>query len=154
MKKVLLFAVLYTMFLNSALLAQNYIAVGWNDLGMHCANQDFSTFVVLPPFNNIHGQVIRVGDSVTPPAVITSNITVTYEIPGNTYSVGKTNFWDYAFQIFGANLAPNIGLTGNGLSGNMVVDGNAFVVTGVPITPTSVKAKTSGNRISESDANS
>src|SRR5512137_2052565 len=105
------------MFLNSALLAQNYIAIGWNDLGMHCANQDFSTFVVLPPFNNIHAQVIRVGDAINPPVVETANLKVTYEIPGNTYSVGKTNFWSYAFQIFGVHLGPDTGLTGNTLTG-------------------------------------
>jgi hypothetical protein len=115
--------------------AQDYIIIGWNDLGMHCSNQDFSKLVVLPPFNNVHAQAIRVGDAVNPPAVVTAGMRVTYEIPGNTYSVGKTNFWSYEDQIFGVNLPDNIGLTGSGLTGQMAVDGNAFVVTGVPITP-------------------
>lgn len=119
----------------SPLLAENYILTGWNDLGMHCANQDFSTLVVLPPFNNVHAQAIRVGSYQNPPQIVTQNLYVTYEIPGNTYSVGKTNFWSYAQQIFGVNLPPNIGLTGNGLTGMMTPDSNNFIVTGIPITP-------------------
>ncbi len=115
--------------------AQGHIVIGWNDLGMHCANQDFSTFVVLPPFNNVHAQVVQVGDATHVPVVVTSGFRVSYEIPGNTFSVGKTNFWDYAFQIFGAHLLPNVGLTGNGLAGDMVIQDNNFFVSGIPITP-------------------
>lgn len=115
--------------------AQNHIIIGWNDLGMHCSNKDFSTFVVLPPFNNVRAQVIRVGDAVTIPAVVTADVNVTFEIPGNTYSIGKTDFWDYEDQIFGINLPDNVGLTGNGLTGDMAVNENYFYATGIPITP-------------------
>jgi hypothetical protein len=135
MKKHLVTVTLGLLLAMSSLFAQSHILIAWNDLGMHCSNLDFSTFVVLPPFNNVHAQAIQVGDALNLPVVITTNFHVTYEIPGNTYSVGKTNFWDYAFQIFGVNLAPNIGLTGNGLTGNMVIDSNNFLVTGIPITP-------------------
>lgn len=119
----------------SSLLAQDYILIGWNDLGMHCSNQDFSTLVVLPPYNVVEAQLIRVGNQLTLPQVVTEGFSITYEVPGNTYSVGKTNFWDYEDQIFGVNLADNIGLTGNGMSGTMAVDIDHFVVTGIPITP-------------------
>ncbi|MFZ1682792.1 MAG: hypothetical protein WAU88_01555, partial [Candidatus Zixiibacteriota bacterium] len=131
--KKLLIPLLFIVLASTAMAA--HIVIAWNDLGMHCANQDFSTFVVLPPFNNEHAQVIRVGDATHLPAIVTDSLHITYEIPGNTYSVGKTNFWDYAFQIFGANLLPNIGLTGNGLTGTMVANGNNFEITGIPITP-------------------
>ena len=135
MKRVLASAFIIVGLLATSSFAQNHVILAWNDLGMHCANQDFSTFVILPPFNNVHAQVIQVGDALNPPVVVTTGFRVSYEIPGNTYSVGKTNFWDYAFQIFGVNLAPNIGLTGNGLTGNLSIDSNNFVVTGIPITP-------------------
>ncbi len=121
--------------LTSPITAQNYIVIGWNDLGMHCSNADYSTFVVLPPYNNVRAQVIQVGDATHAPEVVTSNVYITYEIPGNTYSVGKTNFWDYEDQLFGVNLAPNIGLTGNGLTGRMSQTENYFYVTGIPLTP-------------------
>ncbi len=121
--------------LAAALPAQNRIMIAWNDLGMHCANKDFTTFVVLPPFNNVHAQVIKVGDAVNLPVVETANLHITYEIPGNTYSVGKTNFWDYAFHLFGVHLGPDTGLAGNSLTGQLTATDNYWTVTGIPLTP-------------------
>ncbi|MEZ5196757.1 MAG: T9SS type A sorting domain-containing protein [Bacteroidales bacterium] len=112
-----------------------YIVIGWNDLGMHCSNQDFSKIAVLPPYNNLMAQVIKKGSESTSPELVTSGFVVTYEVPGNTYSVGKTNFWDYEDQLFGVNLLDNIGLTGVGLSGEMVAEDGFFKVEGVPLTP-------------------
>lgn len=116
--------------------SQEYLLLGWNDLGMHCANKNFSKVVVLPPFNNVRAQLIR-KETGQPPVVLTAGFTVEYSIPGNTYSVGKTDFWTYAQQLFGLPepLPPNIGLTGNGLAGRMDTSGNCFMVTGIPITP-------------------
>ena len=58
-----------------------YVVLAWNDLGMHCYNRNFQDLGVLPPFNNLWAQVIKVGD---PPQIITSGIEVTYEFPNNT----------------------------------------------------------------------
>jgi hypothetical protein len=102
---------------------------------MHCANKDFSTMVILPPYNNLNAQVIKVGDADNLPKVITENVKVEYSVPGNTYSVGKTNFWTYANKIFGVTLADNIGLKGNGLSGTMTALTDHFTVEGIPLTP-------------------
>jgi hypothetical protein len=102
-------------------LTDQYIVIAWNDLGMHCANLEFANMCILPPYNNQTAHVIKRGDATHPPMVMTgaSGITVTYEIPGNTYSVGKTNFWDYTQHLFGVTLAPNIGLAGFGMTGTM-----------------------------------
>lgn len=69
--------------------------VAWNDLGMHCLDADFSAFVILPPYNTIHAQLIDpAGQLVTVPG----SVTVTYEAVAdatgsiNRSSVGKTNF--------------------------------------------------------------
>ena len=112
-----------------------YVIIGWNDLGMHCANKDFSKFAILPPYNNLSAQVIKVGDANNDPELVTSGYSVTYEVPGNTYSVGKTNFWDYEDQLFGVNLPDNTGLTGAGLSGDMDNADDHFVMEGIPMTP-------------------
>ena len=111
-----------------------FVVLGYNDLGMHCMNQDFSQLCILPPFNNLHAQVIdRRGEE---PRIATSGISVLYSIPGNTVSATKTNFWNYAPALFGRLLPPNVGLTGNGLAGMMMPTGdNDWVVTGVPVTP-------------------
>jgi hypothetical protein len=112
-----------------------FIIIGWNDLGMHCANKDFSKICVLPPYNNLKAEIIKVGDETNSPELMTTGYSVTYEVPGNTYSVGKTNFWSYEDQLFGVNLPDNIGLTGVGLSGNMEIIENNFHVEGIPVTP-------------------
>lgn len=108
-----------------------YIVLAWNDLGMHCYNRDFQYLAVLPPYNTLWAQVIRVGN---PPEIITTGITVTYHFADNTYSVGKSNFWDYDQQLFGVNLPPDIGLKGKGLSGVMDLDGTHFIAEGIPLT--------------------
>ncbi|MEI6455041.1 MAG: T9SS type A sorting domain-containing protein [bacterium] len=115
-----------------------YLVIAWNDLGMHCANQDFSNMSILPPYNNHKAHVILKGSTSAMPTVMphSSGIYVTYEIPGNTYSVGKTNFWDYCQHLFGVTLPPNIGLTGFGLTGTMLNADtvNYHHVEGIPIT--------------------
>lgn len=116
---------------SSASTAGEYVVFAWNDLGMHCYNRDFQDLAVLPPYNTLWAQVIRVGD---PPAIITNGIAVHYEFADNTYSVGKTNFWSYEDKLFGVNLPNNVGLTGNGLAGEMELQGDHFVAEGIPLT--------------------
>ncbi len=119
--------------------ASPYVVLAWNNLGMHCYNPDFSNLAVLPPYNTLYAQVIKVGD---PPQIVTSGVTVEYAFPDNTYSVGvrgradKTNFWSYAQSLFhlATPLPPNVGLTGKMLSGTMDVSGDHFVAEGIPLT--------------------
>jgi len=115
--------------------ANSYVLIAWNDLGMHCANKYFNNFCVLPPYNNQHAQLVLVGDVSNSPQVLTTGYHTTYEIPGNTYSVGKTDFWTYVNSLFGASLANNVGLTGVGLTGNFLKTSNYFHVEGIPVTP-------------------
>jgi len=109
----------------------NYVVLGWNDLGMHCYNNDFRDMAVLPPYNTLWVQVVKRGN---PPHIVTSGITVRYSFPGNTYSAGKTNFWTYVKPLFGVTLAPNVGLTGNALKGVMKLSTDHYVATGIPLT--------------------
>ncbi|MFA6043812.1 MAG: hypothetical protein WC718_02405 [Phycisphaerales bacterium] len=112
-----------------------YVVLGTNDLGMHCMQQDFSEFMVLPPYNTLHAQVIRRGAE---PDIISStgDVTVEYSLPTNTHSADKTNFWKHANALFGVNLAPDIGLAGHGLSGTMGPTTNRdWSAIGIPLTP-------------------
>jgi hypothetical protein len=36
----------------------HWTVIAWNDLGMHCMDKDYSVFGILPPFNNLHVQLI------------------------------------------------------------------------------------------------
>ena len=105
--------------------------LAWNDLGMHCAQDDYSYFCILPPFNTLHVQVIERGGGI-----VTSGITVSYAFQKKTDSTLHTNFWNFAAK-YGWTLSPNVGLTGNSLAGAMQVDAAnlGFVATGIPVTP-------------------
>jgi hypothetical protein len=113
----------------------DYLVLSWNDLGMHCMNQDHSQISILPPYNTLQAQVIERGDALTLPRLVGNGVTLEYSIPGNTYSVGKTNFWSYEDQLFGVNLPDNIGLTGHGLTGEFEWVGPDWAATGIPVTP-------------------
>ncbi|WP_425807324.1 carboxypeptidase regulatory-like domain-containing protein [Desulfitobacterium sp. Sab5] len=112
--------------------AQNMrnIIFAWNDLGMHCDQDDYSYFCVLPPYNTLHVQVIN------RPNLLTSGITVSYNFPKKTNSTLHTNFWQYSAQ-YGWNVPTNTGISGTQLAGTMKLDSNGkgFVAEGIPITP-------------------
>ncbi len=109
-----------------------YVLIGWNDLGMHCINPSYQELAILPPFNNLWVQVIQRGD---PPRIVTDGVSVEYSVDHNTTVEGKTDFWQYALQLFAVDLPLGIGLTGNGLSGKMIPVGDHFEATGIPLLP-------------------
>ncbi len=113
----------------------SYVILAWNDLGMHCDQDDYSYCMILPPYNTLHAQVIKRGGEGA--SVVTSGITVSYTFPKKTDTALHTNFWQYAGQYGWPNLPVNTGITGTKLSGNMVVDSNnlGYVATGIPLSP-------------------
>ncbi len=126
-----------------------WTVVAWNNLGMHCMDDDYSVFSILPPYNTVNAQVIdATGKLVTNP--LAAGITVTYESCAdpdgslNTTAAGKTNFYQYCQALFGANLAVDQGLAGNPMPGssniprpmNWVSGMNWFEALGIPICPT------------------
>jgi hypothetical protein len=124
--------------------------LGWNNLGMHCMDSDYSVFSILPPYNTIEAQLIVDGSLVKSGA----GYTVTYQAVAdpagsfNSTSAGKGNFYNYAGVLYGANLTPNQGLAGWGMPGtnnipqamkfenaNSSVTVNWFRAEGIPLTP-------------------
>lgn len=112
-----------------------YVVLGYNDLGMHCMQQDFSEMMILPPYNTLRAQVID--RSGSEPDIVTSDVVVRYAIPSNTHGADKTNFWTYAPRLLGQALPPEVGLTGNRLSGTMQRPTGArdFEASGIPLVP-------------------
>ncbi len=120
--------------------------IGWNDLGMHCMDDDFSVFSLLPPYNTIHAQLTdpsgqlvtsSVGVAVTYEAVADSSLSI------NRSSENKTNFWQFAESLFGVSLPVDSGLAGFDMPGRnntpqaMRFDAAQawFTAEGIPITP-------------------
>jgi hypothetical protein len=85
-----------------------YALMAWNDLGMHCMDADYSVFSILPPYNNLHAQLVNASTG----KLVTSGVTVSYEAVAdpagsrNSVSSGKTNFWTYVKALFGVQPPP------------------------------------------------
>lgn len=85
----------------------DYVSLAINDLGMHCADLDYQIFSILPPYNVMHGQVIRKG--AEPEIMDSSQVDLYYRATANpadtippgtitttSTNVGgrfKSNFW-------------------------------------------------------------
>jgi hypothetical protein len=100
----------------------------FNDLGMHCADLDYSTFVILPPFNVVHSQVIERGNpprildsteaSVSYRAVLDGSGSINTTSRNQAGGITKTNFWDinrstgnsYVYDLFGLDPPADEGL--------------------------------------------
>lgn len=111
-----------------------YVILAANDTGMHCYQPDYSKYLILPPGNNLKLQVfLNEGKEAR---LINSGIEVFYQIINNTTSANKIDFWKYS-RDYGYDIAPDIGITGNGLSGKMKLskDGMYYEATAIPITP-------------------
>jgi hypothetical protein len=89
-----------------------------NDLGMHCIDSEFSIFSILPPYNVVNAQVVRRDGSGRPYLADHTGVRVTFDAVAdpagsvNSFSLGKTNFWQYAGALFGMTLPAGEGLTG------------------------------------------
>jgi hypothetical protein len=131
----------------------SWTLVGWNNLGMHCMDADFSVLSLLPPYNTIQAQLLDpTGRLVTSQ----SGYTVTYQAVAdatgsiNKTSIGKGNFWEFAEPLYGVPLPADAGLAGFAMPGtNNTPQGTSFdatmpwfIATGIPITPWDDAGKT------------
>ena len=124
-----------------------------NDLGMHCMDREFSVFSILPPFNVVNAQVLLRDSNCRPYVADDAEVEVFYDdVPDasgsiNSYSVGKTDFWSYANELFGVTLPEGQGLTGLYMPADdpqvrgsqpmeYSLDKEMFSAEGIPITPT------------------
>lgn len=125
---------------SAAASGSQYVILASNDLGMHCMQDDYSRFMILPPANTLHVQVFRKGGEKA--RLVTTGISVEYSVNNNTTSSDKVNFWKYASKL-GFTLAPDEGITGSRLSGKCVLsaDGRYFEAKYIPVTPYNDKAK-------------
>ena len=77
--------------------------LGWNNLGMHCMDSDYSVFSILPPYNTVDAQLIVNGALVT----ASNGYTVTYQAIAdpdgsiNQTSAGKGNWAQFAAKLYG-----------------------------------------------------
>ncbi len=109
--------------------------LGWNNLGMHCMDSDYSVFSILPPYNTIEAQLIVGGQLVTNGAGYTLTYQAVADPDGsfNSTAMGKGNFFTYVAPLYGAALAPEMGLAGWAMPGtNNIPQAMRFEPTNQP----------------------
>jgi hypothetical protein len=121
--------------------SDEFVVFTWNTLGMHCLNPTYDSLVILPPYNDLHAQVIKRGN---PPEIVTAGLWLEYSVINNTDSYGKRDygqFWDNCLALFGVTIPQNTGLNltdpaiHNGLGGYMLAKSDHFEADGIPVTP-------------------
>jgi hypothetical protein len=132
----------------------NWTVIGWNNLGMHCMDSEYSVFSILPPYNTINAQLIGSTAATTWLVSDASGYGVNYKATVdpdgslNTSSEGKSDFSAHVKSLFGLSLPMDVGLPVPG-PGSYSMPGisNApqamgyeagaswFVAYGIPITP-------------------
>src|SRR5690242_16734230 len=125
----------------------HWTVIAWNDLGMHCMDKDYSVFGILPPFNNLHVQLI---DNTGKLVRNSTGLTITYQgmkDPTGSVTITSaphTNFWSYVLPLFGGAPAPDMGLAGQAMPGTKNTPQSLltfdptylfFGATGIPIVP-------------------
>lgn len=120
--------------------------LGWNNLGMHCMDDDYSVFSILPPYNTINAHFIDASGKLVKSG---AGVTLTFEGIAdpdgsiNRTTVGKSNFWDFVQPCYGATLPPEMGLKGVRMPGpgnapqplTFHANWNWFEALGIPIIP-------------------
>lgn len=135
--------------------ATNWTVTGWNNLGMHCMDSDYSVFSILPPYNTIQAQVIQGVNGTAHLITNAAGYAVTYQAVAdpagsiNMTSVDKGNFYRYAPKLLGINLPQDQGVPLPGALPAASMPGSSntprtmnyetasrwFVAWGIPITP-------------------
>ncbi|MBF0530834.1 MAG: cytochrome ubiquinol oxidase subunit I, partial [Deltaproteobacteria bacterium] len=112
-----------------------YVLLAWNNLGMHCISDVYKYWVLQPPANDLHAQLIKRGD---PPQMMDKDAVLTYKVqPEFEKPAERSLFWKYADKLFGKQPPPNIGLSGLGLNGEMKFskEHGWFEATMIPVEP-------------------
>jgi PKD repeat protein len=141
-------------FAHSLSLAASATLLGWNNLGMHCMDSDYSVFSILPPYNTVEAQLIIGGKLLTQSNLYTVTYRGVADADGSiNTTAAKGNFHAYAQKLYGAALEPEQGLLEWPMPGltntpipmrfeqtnhpapGVAVRANWFRAEGIPITP-------------------
>jgi len=115
--------------------ADDHVLLAWNNLGMHCLSDSDPWWVILPPANDLHAQLIRRGET---PEVVTEGVEITFEVePGFERPERDVRFWEFVRSNFGAELEEGVGLGGHRVSGTMELDAekSMFAAALIPVAP-------------------
>lgn len=140
--------------------ATNWTVIGWNNLGMHCMDSEYSVFSILPPYNTMNAQVVGSVSSTTWLVRNAAACGVAYQAVAdpdgsiNTTSLGKSDFSEHVASLFGVALPMDVGLPVPGPASYAMpgpanapqamgyeTNFNWYVAYGIPITPYDDKGK-------------
>ncbi len=118
-----------------------YVLLAWSEKGMHTMSDADAYFSIRTPGSTINAMLILRGEA---PEIMTEDVTLSYKIEkGFDTPAEEVSFWSHAASLTDQDVAPNTGISGNGLSGNMTLDeeGRTFVADKLPVLPYNTSGK-------------
>ncbi len=112
-----------------------HVLLAWNDLGMHSLSDAFDRFLLLPPANTLEAVLIHRADH---PTRVTQDVTLSYALDERHRDpASQLRFWQHSASLLGQPLEPNVGLTGQGLTGELehVDEAKAWRAEAIPVAP-------------------
>ena len=112
-----------------------YVLLGWTELGMRFISDNNRFFGLSGPGTTIYAQLIKRGKT---PEIVTGNIELTYRIEeGFDAPSSQIDFWKYSKALYGRRINENEGLSGNKTDGKMDFNENitAYSATDIPVVP-------------------
>lgn len=110
-----------------------YVLLAWSDFGMKSYTDASSSWMILPPGVNLNAQLIKRGET---PDVIVDGVVIKYTVdPEFADPADQVDFWKNAKNLYDKDIAPNTGLTGNTLSGEMEPGEEWFSAKMLPVVP-------------------
>jgi hypothetical protein len=96
--------------------------LGWNNLGMHCMDSDYSVFSILPPYNTIEAQLIVAGKLVTNGIGYTVTCQAVADPDGSPHDTNRNAAHSYAaFGNYSWSLMARVGAATATDSGTIVI---------------------------------
>ncbi|MCL7487168.1 MAG: cytochrome ubiquinol oxidase subunit I [Desulfobulbaceae bacterium] len=113
--------------------SDKYVLLAWSDMGMKSYTDASGSWMILPPGGTINAQLIERGET---PDVIVDGVTISYAVdPEFSDPAQQVDFWQNAAALYDREIAPNTGLSGNGLTGVMKPGEEWFTVSLLPVVP-------------------
>ena len=115
--------------------SSEYVLLAWSEKGIHTISDADKYLSLSTPGNTIKAMLIRRDET---PEITIDQVQLSYRIEdGYSNPTSQVSFWDYAANLWGKDIKPGQGRTGNKLTGQMKLNekSQTYVADSLPVIP-------------------